>query len=529
MNERKTSSLRNFIAAASVSTIMTSMPVSAISAEEHFEQTNDVITLQSALPSISYMTENTEKLYGEYTKIVNQYLPGMSTLIITSNDLGVDFSKEEKEDIAIRSSCDGITIAPTIESVAAFQKIEIVKNNLYSVLKNLSGSETSLFKNNVLKEAVYNAPNETMLLIGSAANTAILEVAAAITFDGIFSESSNFNFAIISMPPKLQSVEMHSQGLSGLPFKYLENIERTAEDSALSDIAHEFAHVYHKHKKDDTEYYCVTVDTAISDQSNIYESEADITKAKIIADWRKQGDTLGADINAEEHALRALGALYLSSSSLLHTQHINGHVTTQMHDLIDSDFQSDIDLTQTPGASGLASTIAMIADIIAGFVAIDDIKKEYTDNENSYMTEEIEYFNALPIHDTKIIDYSENFRLVGAIKRTGELVNELRTAKDADPQYLYEAVAYIDEHRILDEAYETMNPAYAHIMKDIISDFLDSADKYASKLKNPEIEKRFEAKLDPKVISDFSTKFLIDWVPQKETPQANIGLQAPEI
>ncbi len=529
MNEQKTSSLRNFIAAASISTIMTSMPVSAISAEENYDQTNDVVTLQSALPSVSYMTDDTRNLYGKYSEIVNQYLPGMSTLIITSNDLGVDFTEEEKEDIAIRSSCDGITIAPTIESVAAFQKMEAVTDSLYSVLKNLSGSETSLFKNNILKEAVYNAPNETMFLIASAANTATAEVAAAITFDGIFPGSPEFNFAIITMPPKLQSVEIHSQGISGLPFKYLEHIERTAEDSAFADIAHEFSHAYYKHKNDNQDYSCVSIDSSISDQSNINESEADIMKARIIDDWRNHQKALGADINAEEHALRALGALYLSSSSLVHTQHINGHVTTQMHDIIDSDFQSDIDLTKTPGSSAISPAIAVIVDIIAGFVAIDDIKKEYKDNENSYVVEDIEYFNSLSINQSEIMEYSENFRLIGAIKRIGSMANELRAEKEADPQYLYEAVAYIDKRRILDNAYETMDPAYAHIMQDIISDFLDSADKYASKLKNPEIEKRFKAKLDPKVISDFLTEFLIDRVPQKETPQANIELQAPEV
>lgn len=297
-------------------------------------------------------------------------------------------------------------------------------------------------------------------------------------------------------------------------------------------LGHEIAgHAFHKHSGKDYKYNCVTINVDFVDTSNINESVSDIAASVIYKDAQAAGLTSSADAPTEEAALRALGNLYIASNLATYskTADMNSHVTTLLFDPKSENFKSDIDIANMPSASTLPLTINRIADAISGFIFVQDVKKLMAETPEKYSPEQHTYFNALSTDPKDFANYINEFATQGQNIRFGITPNNISDGLKPDPQHHYAAVAFIKKHDLLSPALEDMAPEYAIATNDLINDFLEAADKYAPKLKNPEISARLEKELKPEHFNFLTFNVLTNSEPEKQTEPEAEEPNAPQI
>lgn len=477
--------LRNAVAGALFSLTAGSSPIDIQSTQEN------------APPQDArfFMSEETDKTYGAQINFIRDYVPGLTALVLTDNELGVEITEEDKKNIQLMMSCAGYTAQPTKETIDTTIKIKQAQDNLYGIIRNLSEGEDPMLRPEDLQNAVANNPRDFMDDVFSATIHTLIGSEASISFKKFFPNDRNINFAIIPLSSKMDSVEENILGLTGLPAEYTENIQSTVEDLSLMTLGHEIGgHAFHKHGGRDNSYDCVIINSDSASESNIEESVGDIAASIIYKDAQVAGLTSPANTPEEHAALRALGSLYLASnnSAYTNTTDLNTHVTTVMLDTKSPDFQSDIDIANMPSVSVLPLYINRVADAISGYFLVVDLMERMKKNPDGYSKQQHDYFGALSTNPRDFSKHFDAFAEQGLTARHGIYGDNGELQEKPDYETFYEAVSFIKKHGLLDQAASGMAEDYAIAMKDLIDDFLAAAEKHAPKLKTPEVSARIE-------------------------------------
>lgn len=504
MSVEKKSTLQNFIAATALSTLLYSGTAHSetISPEDHKNQQPDPQTQQQAplTPASTFMSDDTKEKYGKYITFIEPYTPGLTTLLLTPSDLSIEFTEEDKNNVELQSGCLGTPYQQTESMVHTNQKIEAAYDNIQTTLLNMSETDTPIIPKDTLEATLINNPREWSNAMWGAANMALPGTMAALSLNKTLVNNDQ-NFAIVTMPEKYDLNE-HIKGLSGVHVDYINGLQSTESDMILHILGHEIAgHAYHEHNGDtlNVDYNCAIINMEWVDLSNKDESIADIMGSRIHKEAQKhtKGLVSNADTTQEVAALRALGNLYIgnNAATMANTTHINDHVTTVLFDPNTPNLESGLNNTDT---SLIPANINRLADGIVGYMTSIEFIKEMKKDPDRYSQAQHEYFQSLSYAPEDLVEQLDKFAETGQDYRMG-----LRGAPQ-DPQLHYAAVAFIHKHDLLKNVRSEVKENYAAVMDDIVSDFVSAADKYAQKLKNPDITAKIESRLKPEHFNAFN-------------------------
>ncbi len=494
MSTQKPTSLRGFVAAASLSTLLAS--ASAYSTQEETETSlnNHGVTETQVDTSTSFTSDATSKTYGKYIDYISQYTPGLTFMVLTPDDLTVKLTTEELDALKNSAGCHPLMPLGTTEhGVTALLKIEAASEEIMHMIKSYAETDTPIIEKEVLIDTLYNNPTDFTLTVNASAGGALTGNAMSVSFTNEITSKAPVNFAIITMPSQFDKTE-YIRGISGLPTKFLENFNATTEDWVLDVLAHEIAgHAHNTHTsiKHNAEYNCAKINSEWLDNSNFQESVSDIIASNIYRDGQKDGLASNADFPKEKEALRALGALYMApnTASISNTHDVNDHVTTLIFDTDAPEYMSNLDNTNT---STLPATINRLADAMTGYVTLVSLKEELKNKPDEYPAEQHAYIKSISLDPKDFEKQMDGFAYAGQEKRLGALALDGVTPIPAEPQWHYAAIAFIHKHDLLKGVKDEIEPQYAAAIDDLIQDFIEAADRHASKLKNPEIIEKMD-------------------------------------
>ncbi|MGH1456941.1 MAG: hypothetical protein ACRBDI_09185 [Alphaproteobacteria bacterium] len=497
MSVQKPSSLRGFIAAASLSTLLVSASAPAQESTETNNPQDQNTTELSTTPAKSYMSEATRKTYGKYIDFVAQYTPGLTFVVLTPDDLDAKLNQDELGALGNAAGCVPIIPIDTTEhGVNALLKMEVAQTQILDMLKSSAESDNPIIKQDILVNTLYNNPLKFTQTVTAAAASALTGEAASVSFDREIVNETPLNFAIISMPTTFNKTE-YAEGFAGISINYLDNLKATTEDWVLDILGHEIAghaHNAHTGAELNAEYNCSIINSEWIDNSNSQESISDVIGSLIYRDAQKEGIVSNTNFAKEKESLRALGNLYIApnSSSYANTADINDHVTTLVFDADAPDYISDLDHKEM---NTLPATINRLADAISGYVSMIDFKKELKQNPENYHPEQRAYFESISHDPAHLEEELDKFALAGQEKRLGSPGGNGLNPVPSDPQWHYAAIAFIHKNNLLKTVKQETLPVYNQAIDDLIQDFLNAADRHGSKLKNPEIIQKMDNSL----------------------------------
>lgn len=185
---------------------------------------NNTLTAAEKDAAKFFMSPETRATYGAQIDIIRDYVPGLTALVLTDKDIGIEITEEDKTNIAIFTSCAGQTVSPTVESIDTFTKYEQAEDTIFNILKTLSTEKDPIINENDFQNILLNNPRKFMNIISSATGVILTGQSAATSFTDLFPHAPDMNVAIIAMPSKMDTVEKRIEGVTGLPAEYIENI-----------------------------------------------------------------------------------------------------------------------------------------------------------------------------------------------------------------------------------------------------------------------------------------------------------------
>lgn len=460
-----------------------------------------------------FFSDKVNITYGNELKFIQKYTPNLSVLILSPDDFDTAITENEKRILEYIEANEESFLPNTPENNTIKRKLRNAQAIILTKIKGFSTGENPMLPANALEYALRKNQKEFNTTLRDVAIKALSGTMETASFASFFKTNPEVNFAVITLPAQLDDMPFFTEGVSGLSSEYLDNFKSTAADFRLVFIGHEIAgHAFHKDIQRKPHFKEYKIDTRYTDESIKMESLGDIAGITIFEKAKEQNLTSGADTPAEFAALRALGAFYNSTniSSCRAINDINTHYTTLLFNPKSSGSFDNFDLKKTPALSVLPPLINRIADAISGFVAAQDSKEEMKHNPNAFTPEQKLFFKSLPSEQSKLLKNLDAFAELGESIRLGTIIGDSFATTKANPQYHHAALAFIKEHNLLEKIKSEMGDDYAFAIDDLLQDFTDAAEKYAPKLKNPEISVKMTTRLNASRFANLNYDVFID-------------------
>ena len=442
-------------------------------ASNHGDQSAHIHNTQesSTKPATLYATPNTQKLYGEMFDLIAPHAPDLNVMIVTADDLDPEQNYKKQNwhyQEAVIMGCEiGYGQRPDQQTEKTQQ--ELVAKGVHRLKKMFS--EYTSNEDPFITENEYEQTDFKEYLRETVIYT-FANIPAAGSLRASFPDIETKS-TIVTMPSEYISAQEITGAQQIFPEK-LWSLSPMAYETSFLVLAHEIGghgHSEHGHHETSSilESPCRIIDTTYLDDSNIFETDADIAAANIykksipVSAKLKNLDALrqGESIRAFE-GLAIVNNLYNARSSF----DLNDHLTTIGFDPTQSGSRSDFNVSSLPEHSVLPAMINVYADTIVGYMTRLRLP-ELAPVLDVHISRQME---GLPL-DPKAITGQEmlEFAFLGSNMRFGS--NDI-----ISKQAYHATIKLLHEGNYFDSLKQKLKPEYAKAVDEIITDYLESVE-----------------------------------------------------
>lgn len=443
-------------------------------------------------PARIFMTEETRNVYGPYAHVISSVVPNLSVLLVTERDLRFKGSEAARTHLLTGSPCIDSEPPSEEQKQESEQAMAAARAEMINLLHEFSPDNTdnSIIPRNKLRETLNRHSALLNAHLSGASIKALNHSAAALYLTDSY-PTIDHRLAIVTMSSELKTPEQNAALFSGLPASYIENMQATAQDWAIFTLGHEIAgHAAHGHAVPHPPGYCATPDFDWNARRIGNETVSDIGGLRVFRAAQRTGLASAAPLERELAAMRALSTLY-SNRNLETAQNsslLGVHATTLGFDPDAPDFKSDMYGHENAYTARAPLLINLAADVVTGFVHSRFIKQDMETRPENYTDRQRAEYANVPVSP----QYIE--RNLTAFASLGQRV---RMQYPRNPEWHYEALAFLEENGLFDELMQNIGPDEAYAMRDALDDFFEAVEAHATKLKNPEIARQIRQSLTP--------------------------------